>query len=244
MVSDIFRVFNYAWEFYSKKAGILALFSIPFIIAFVIALFVPTPTYLALGNLHIRTGSIPDLSFIDIVLTIFAFAISVFFVADAWTNINLLIKSKRTLVPTSSEIVSAMGEYALSIFFIFTIMVLFQFALHLITYDSPLQLWLYPLLSFLLSFFLFFVPPAVVIDRADSFTAIQLSVRMVIKKWHLVLVWAIVGLILLSGVKVAADLVVKQYAGVIVLLVNSLFILPFLIILQTQMYMEKYPLAK
>ncbi len=244
MPSDISRVFNYTWEFYSKNIGVLAIFSIPFIIAFIIALVVPTPTYLALGNLHVRTGSIPDLSFLDIILTIFAYAISVFLVADVWTNINLLIRSKRTKVPTSTEIIGGMQEHALSIFFVFTIMVLFQFALHIVTYDSSLQFWLYPLLSFILSFFLFFVPPAVVIDHADSFTAIQLSINMAIRKWYLVLIWAFLGLGLMTIFKVVLDIVLKPYSEILLLLINSLLILPFLVILQTQMYMEKYPLAK
>lgn len=244
MASDISRVFSYASDFYFRRLGILVIFSIPFVIALIIAMVVAAPTYTALGFLHNRTGSIPDLLFLDVILTVFAYAISVFLVADVWTNISLTIKSKRTLNPTASEIFSAMGEYALRIFYVFTILVLFQFALHLITYDSSLQSWLYPLLSFILGFFLFFVPPAVVIDHADTFTAIQLSITMAIKKWYLILIWAFLGLAVLSVLKLVLDIIIKPYSEIILLLINSLIILPFLIILQTQMYMEKYPLAK
>jgi hypothetical protein len=122
---------------------------------------------------------------------------------------------------------------------------LLLFIAQLLTYENPFQGWLYPLFSLALSSLLFFVPPAVVIDNSDTPTAIKRSVSMALANPHFVLLWTFISLLLLSLLKLAADFVFSNpFSGYFVLLVNSLVLLPFLTVLQTQMYMEKYPLAR
>jgi hypothetical protein len=84
-----------------------------------------------------------------------------------------------------------------------------------------------------------------VIDNSSTPDAIKRSVDMAIKNPSLILLWAIIGLIAISFVELLAfALFPSPFSGYFVLLVNSLIVLPYLIVLQTQMYMEKYPLAR
>jgi hypothetical protein len=138
-----------------------------------------------------------------------------------------------------------MGTYATRIFYISTMMLLLMFIAQLLLYENPLQPWLYPVFLFVLSGLLLFVPPAVVIDNSDTPTAIKRSAQMAIRNPHFVLLWVFVSLLGMSAVKLIADTVFSSpFSGYFVLLVNSLVVLPFLTVLQTQMYMEKYPLAR
>jgi len=243
--SSLSRTFSYAADFYLKRLGIILIFSLPFIFAFLIPVLVPAPTYTALGGVFLRTGSIPEISLTDIVITAVAYALAVFVIADTIVNINIVIRSKRTLTAITSEVVSAMGRYAGRIFAIYTIILLLLFAVQVLTYETPLKTWIYPLFGFALSYLLFFVPPAVVIDNADLGKAIATSVRMALKSPAYILIWAFTAFFSLSIVTLLSDLVfLNPYSGYFVLLVNSLVLLPFLTILQTQMYMEKYPLAR
>jgi hypothetical protein len=245
MEDEFSRTFRYALEFYFKRLGIIVVFSIPFILAFLIPALVPAPTYLALGGVFLRTGSIPELSIIDMIFTALAYAIAVFLIADTIVNINLVVRAKRTLTSIGYEVVQAMGTYATRIFYIYTMLLLLMFIAQLVTYDNPFQSWLYPIFTFLLSCLLFFVPPAVVIDNSDTPSSIRRSVSMAIQNPHFVLLWTVVALVSLSIVKILGDLIFSNpFSGYFVLLVNSLILLPFLTILQTQMYMEKYPLAR
>jgi len=245
MHDKLSRSFTYAWEFYLKRLSILITFSIPFILAFLIPVLVPAPTYLALGGVFLRTGSLPDLTILNIVFTALAYALSLFIIADTIVNINIVVRSKRTMTSITHEVLTAMGTYGTRIFYIYTMALLIMFIFQLLTYDNPIQSWIYPLFSLLLSGLLFFVPPAVVIDNSDTPSAIRRSVWMFSKNWHFVLVWAATSLALISIVKLFADLVfASPFSNYFVLLINCLFILPFLTILQTQMYMEKYPLAR
>jgi hypothetical protein len=244
-MGELSRVIRYSLLFYFRRLKLIFLFSIPFLLAFVLLLIVQAPTYQALGGLFNRTGSIPELSILDIILIGIAYIVSVFIIADTITNVNLIIKAKRTRNFTSSEVVSAIRKYASRIFYIYTIMLLMIFVVQLLLYENPFKEWIYPLFTFILSFLLFFVAPAVVIDNEHTFSAVAKSIDMALKRPGFIVAWTLIGFVLLSLLKVFADLIlpasISPYA---VLFVNSLFVLPFLIVLQTQMYMEKYPLAR
>lgn len=245
MEDEFSRTFRYAWDFYRKRLGLIIIFSIPFILAFLIPVLVPLPTYLALGGVFLRTGSLPELSMVDMAITAAAYALAVFLISDTIVNINIIVRSKRTLTTIKHEVVTAMGSYATRIFYIYTMLLLLLLITQLVTYDNPYQSWIYPLVSLALSLLLFFVPPAVVIDNSDTPTAIRRSVAMTLKNPHFALLWTFLSLLLISVVKLLGDLVFSSpYSGFFVLLVNSLIIMPFMTVLQTQMYMERYPLAR
>lgn len=245
MEDDFSRVLGYATDFYLRRLGLIVLFSLPFVAAFLIPALVPAPTYLALGGVFLRTGSIPELSLAGLLITAVGYALAVFLIADTIVNVNIIVRSKRTLTEVTQDIVGAMGTHATRIFYIYTLALLLMFIVQLLTYDNPFQSWLYPLFLLALSYLMFFVPPAVVIDHSDTPTAIRRSARMALLKPRFFIMWSLIALFSLSLVKVVADFMFSGvFAGYFVLLVNSLIVLPFLIVLQTQMYMEKYPLAR
>ncbi|MEW6748314.1 MAG: hypothetical protein AB1295_01250 [Candidatus Micrarchaeota archaeon] len=245
MEDDLSRTFRYAADFYLKRLNIIIIFSIPFVLAFLIPVLVPAPTYTALGGVFLRTGSFPELDILDIVITVVAYALAVFIISDTLVNINIVIRSKRTLTSIRHEVISAMGTYGTRIFYIYTMALLLMLIVQLMTYDNPLQPWLYPIFTLVVSGLLFFVPPAVVIDNSDTPTAIRRSAAMAIRNPHLVLLWVLLSLFCLSALKLVADIIFSSpFSGYFVLLINSLILLPFLTVLQTQMYMEKYPLAR
>lgn len=245
MADEISRMLEYAAGFYLKKVLIIALFSIPFFIAAIVPLLVPAPTYLAAGALFIRTGSLPEFSLPGIVFTIIAYAIVMFIISDTIVNINIIVRSKRTLNDTTQEMFSAMQTHALQIFVFLTLFEVLLFVVQILTFENSLQSIIYPLFAFVLSFLLFYVPPAVVIDNVGLVEAIGNSVRLAVRRPELILIWLLIAAVPLISVKFVADLLFAGiYAQYFVLLLNALVLLPFLIILQTQMYMEKYPLAR
>jgi predicted RND superfamily exporter protein len=97
---------------------------------------------------------------------------------------------------------------------------------------------------FLISLVTFYVAPAIVIDDSGIFDAIEKSMKIAFQAPLMVLAWVAIGFVALAIIKVVCDLVFGSFSGYVVLLINSLLVLPFLILLQTHMYMEKYPLAR
>ncbi len=245
MDDEISRIFKYANEFYLARLVLIVIFSIPFLVAIAILALVSAPTYQAIGAVFLRIGSIPELSLGQIAAIAIGYALAMFLIADTVVNINIIVRSKRTLTAIRTEVVSAIGSYAARIFYIYTLALLLSLIVQLLIYDNPLQSWIYPIFSLVLSFLLFFVAPAVVIDNSDTPSAIRRSVWMASRNPHLFVLWSCLALFVISVVKIVSDLLFSSpYSSYFVLLTNSLLILPYLIVLQTQMYMEKYPLAK
>lgn len=242
MDNELFRIFQYTTKFYMERIKLIIIFSIPFILSSLLLMFVPAPTYNSLGAPFLRIGSIPELSLIDLLFTGLAYIISVFIIADTIVNVNIIIRAKRTLTSIKSEIITALSKYATRIFYIYTMMLLLTFIVQLLLYNNPLQSILFPLYLLTISFLLFYVAPAVVIDNSSTADAIRRSVSSATRNPSLVAIWAISGLLVLSILSFIASYI--PFGSYLVLLINSLFILPYLIVLQTQMYMEKYPLAR
>lgn len=120
MEDEFSRTFRYAWDFYRKRLGLIVIFSIPFILAFLIPALVPAPTYVSLGGVFLRIGSIPEFSVVDLAITAIAYALAVFVISDTIVNINIIVRSKRTLTSIKHEVMQAVGSYAMRIFYIYT----------------------------------------------------------------------------------------------------------------------------
>ena len=245
MSGEFRRAFGYALDFYLKRVALVALFSIPFIIAILIANLVAAPTYLAAGALFLRTGSIPELSILDIVITVVAYALIMFIVSDTVVNLNILVRSRRTMTETTTEMILAMKTHAIRIFYILTIGLLVMLVVQLLLYDNQLGTWIYPVVTLVLWFFLSFSMPAVVIDNASTANAIEYSVRFALNRPLMVIKWMLILFVLLGVTMIFSYYTLSSpFWQNLVLLLNSIVFLPFLLILQTQLYMEKYPLAR
>ncbi len=242
---DFGKVLSYAWGFYTSRIGQITAFSIPFILALSIPALVPAPTYMALGAVFIRTGSIPELDVLAIAFTAAAYFFSLFIISDSIVNVNLVLKSRKTWTSIKKSVLMGMKKYASRIFYVYTVFLLLMFIAQLLTYSMPFQSIIYPLFVMMLGFAIFFVPPAIVIDDSDTPNSIRRAFSLATTKPLYILLWMILGLIVMSVTELIALFLLPGILGtVFILLFNSLFILPFLIVLQTTMYMEKYPLAK
>lgn len=238
------RIVDYTFMEYKRNLWLILIFSVMFIISMLSLFLAPTPTYVSLGGTFLRVGSIPELTIMDIAAIVGAYLFSIFIFADAITNINLLIKAKRTLTKIPSEIFGGAFKYALKIFFVYTIAMLVIFAVNIATFESSLHNIIYPLASFIVFMGIFFVPPAVILDDMDTFRAIATSIKALKTRWSLVIVWAILGVIAISAIEFFSFLVLGAASGkYLVIALNGLLIIPVLTIFQTQVYMEKYPLS-
>ena len=244
-VGELKRIFYYSFKFYTEKSKLLFLFSIPFLISLLLLWISAAPTYAAIGAVFLRTGSMPQLSMLDLILMTITYIVSIFIISDTIVNINLLTFSKRTLTNLKNEVLKSATTHAVRLFYIFIIMALSYFLIQLITFDTELRGVLYPLFIFIISYLTFFVPPALVMDNCDTLTAIKKSFILVLRKPILPLAWFLTSFIMLAFLEIFSFLLFPYpFSVYFIVLVNSLLFLPFLIIMQTQMYMEKYPLAR
>ncbi len=237
------KALEYSLKFYRENANFVLLFSIPFILAFLIPSLVSGPNYVALGGVFLRTGSIPEVEPVGAAITLIAYLVSMFIIAESIVNITLLIKTKRVQNNPSKELLAGMEKYGVTVFLAYTLAALLILVFQLLTFEMDYRTIVLPILMFLVSICIFFVPQAMVIDEYNLGQALDASVSMVRKKFPEVFLWMLIGTVLLTVSELVLFLLPHPIGTIAVLLVNSLVILPFLIIYQAEIYMGKYGLA-
>jgi len=234
-------ILQLSFKAYRENIRLISFFSIPSLIAFLIPAMVNTPVFSALGGSFLRTGSIPDMTGADLGVVIFGVLVSLYLVSFAIVNINLVIKSQRTGTNIKKEVLRGITGYTLNVFSLFLLGTIALLIIQLVTFEMGAQKWLAPLLSLLVWLPLFYAPAALVIDDMRPYRAAQKSVSMILSKLPYFLLWLVIAFALLALLDAAAlALLPHKMGSLAVLLLNSLLLMPFLIVLQTQIYMSKY----
>ena len=237
------RALGHAVALYREKAGFVLLFSIPFFIAMLIPSLVSGPTFISLGAVFLRTGSIPEIDPFGMAIMLIAYLVSMFLIAESIVGITLLVKTKRTQSNPTSEVIGALKKCGMTVFLAYTLAAMLILIAQLLTFDMELRGIVLPMLMLLISFGVFFVPQAMVIDGQRLGRAIDTSYSMVRRKFADVLLWMLIGTLLLTVSALILFLLPYPFGSYAVMLVNSLLVIPFLIIYQAQIYMKKYALA-
>ena len=237
------KALGYAMKLYRERTGFVLLFSLPFIVALIIPSLISGPTYISLGAVFLRTGSIPEIDPVGAAVTLAAYLVSMFLIAQSIVSITLLVKTKRTQTNPTTEVLNALRKYGLTIFLAYTLAAVLILIAQLLTFNLEFRGIILPILMLLVSFGVFFVPQAMVIDGYRLGRAIDASYSTVRKKFPDVLLWMVIGTLLLTMGELIFFLLPYPLGPYLVMLFNSLFVLPFLIIYQAQIYMKKYKLA-
>ncbi len=235
----------HTWEVYSRNFWLIVLMAIPGLFGLAIPLLVGTPSFVALGGAYLRTNSIPDLTPFSAGVMVLSLLVSLFLISFAIVNINLVIKSQRTLTQISNEVAKSATTSTLSVFWIFLMASISLLIIQLVTYEYGLQSLLAPLFSLLIGLAILFVPTAMVIDDVRPYRALQRSLNTVFSKAPLVLMWLLIALVSILAVDgVFLFVLPHPFASWLVLIVNSIFIHPYLIVLLGQIYISKYTILE
>ncbi len=242
----MFETFGHSLQVYFKYLTMILFFSIPFVIALLLPYLSPAPVFSALGGYFLRSGSLPELQLADSLIIIVISLLSLAFLSLALVAINLVVKSSRTRTKVSAEALKSLGKYTAVVLAIFVAVKVVETLILLYVIGSGVSELPVFIFSFLSTLGLFYVAPAVVLEEKKPAPAFIASYKnILIKPLHFIL-WLVVAFLLVyvvSSISFALFTETALRQGFIVL-VNSLFVLPFLVILQAQMYIAKYTLIK
>ncbi|MCD6549922.1 hypothetical protein J7K41_04445 [Candidatus Micrarchaeota archaeon] len=237
------KLLKYSVDSYKSNFRLILLFSLPFLVAFMIPILIPLPTYPAVGGIYLRTGSLPAITMLDAGIMILAYLAALYLVSFAIVNINIVIKSQRTTLNIRKEVLKSISSTALNVFLLYILFTLSLLLIQLITYTVPHRELIASVLNMLVSIPFFYAPAAMVIDELPVERALKESVSQVIKKPEFFGLWTVLGLLLVSLAEVCCDTIFGSPMNAYVsIFINSVIILPFMIVMQTQMYLAKYPI--
>lgn len=223
------------------------IFSIPFIIAFAIPLLAPLPTYITAGAIFLRSASIfvnGNISLLSLVVITISTIFSLLFLSFAFVLISLLVKSKRTHSKVGLRAFKNIETYigrVFAIFLLYTIAIVFA---NILGYFIGISALLTGIVGFFLFAILFYAPSAVVVDDKKLWRAVRDSARLVVHEPQYFLMWLVLITVIISVVDAVCIFVFSNWAGYIVLVLNSLFIVPYFVIFQAEAYMNRFRLLR
>lgn len=231
---------------YAKNIGMVVFFSIPFIIALLLPLYSAAPTYSALGGYFLRSGSMPQLTTMDMVIIAVASLFSLLLLSLAMVAINLVVKSMKAHTKVSTEVVRNLGKYTLVVFSLFLAMKIIETGILVCTVTNDFSELPVYIFSFIASLGLFFAAPAVVLEEKKPVPALISSYKHIMKKPLHLVAWLVIAFLMAAAVMFLSYALLDMLAisrfvtQLIVVLINSLIVLPLLIIFAAEIYISKY----
>lgn len=240
------NVLSYAVETYFGKLGLLILFSISFVIALLIPIFVSLPAYTAIGGIFVRTSSIfVSLSPASAALIIASTIFSMLFLSFAIVAINVIVKHSRTRTRIRHEVMDGLEKYTGRVFVVLLFYTAIVMAANLLSYSSGASGVATAVVGLIFIPLFFYAPPSIVIDESGIWHSMKASAMFFFRRFDYFLLWIALAFVIISVFDLifitASGTLVSMYA---MLVFDSLFILPFLVVLQSQMYMKRFALLK
>ncbi len=239
------NVLSDSFHTYRSNLKLVLLFSIPFIIASLIPLFAPFPTYISAGAIFLRNSSIfLNLNFISLAVIIAAFFLSLLFISFAFVAINLIVKSKRTHTKASSRVLKGIEKYTVNVLIVLLIYSIVLSIASVLGYMAGIQALITGIVGFFGFVFVFYAPSAIVMEDKKIIRSMIDSVRLVVSAPQYFLLWLVLLVVIISLLDSVFIITVAQISRYIMLVITSLFILPYFVILMTESYMKKFPILR
>lgn len=235
-----------AWETYAKNIRLVLLFSIPFIIAFLIPLLAPLPTYISSGAIFLRSASIfLNINALGLAVIIISVFLSLLFLSFAFVAISLIVKAERTFTRNPAAVIRGIEKYTGRVFAVLLAYAFILTIVNILGFFLNLEGILTPAVGFFLFMAIFYAPTAIVIDNKPIGAALNKSLELVAKSPQYFLLWVAVLVLVVAVVDfVAIHATGTLLSSYVMLVVNSIFILPYFVIFQAEAYMKRFSMLR
>lgn len=237
-------VVEFAWKTFKNNLSLLLVFSVSFLLGFLIPIIASTPTYNAIGGVFLRFMSIPEMNYIDAIFMAIAFLISNYFISFGIVATNLIVKKERMMINLTREILNSISKYTAVIFMVFVFLFVVNAAVQILLTELQAPYWLSAIIFLAIYLPSFYIGPAIVIDEMKPFHALLASADHIKKYPMRIVKWVAGGLAMLFATTYVSYFVAPAYFQWITILINSFLIIPFLLVYQSHSYLEKYGILK
>ncbi len=240
------NILKYTAKTYVANIYLILLSSLSFIIAFLVPLFASFPTYNDMGGVFLRTGSIfLNLNPFNTAIIVIAALFSLLFLSFAIVAINIVVKHSRTQTRIRSEVIRGLEKYT---GMVFMVLLLFTFIIAIVdalTFSTGYSGIITAVVALLLTPFFFYTPSSIVVDDCKLGKAFGSGLKFFRKRPDYFVAWMAIAIILIT----LFDFIFIAVAGTIIsryamLVFSSVFILPFLVLLQGELYVSRFKLLK
>ncbi len=237
-------VVELAWKTFKNNLGLLLVFSVSFLLGFLMPIVASTPTYNAIGGVFLRFMSLPEMTALDAVFIAVAFLVSNYFISFGIVAANLIVKKERMMINLTREALNSISKYTAVVFMVFVFLFMINAAVQVALAELQAPYWISAIIFILIYLPSFYIGPAIVIDELKPFHALKVSAKHIKMRPMRVVKWVIAGLAMLFITTYVSYLIAPAYFQWITILINSFLIIPFLLVYQSHCYLEKYGILK
>ncbi len=240
------NVLSRTWNSYTSNLQLVLLSAVALIIAFLVPVFASLPTFNDLGGVFLRTSSIYlNLNIFNSAVIIVSFLFSLVFISFALVMINVIAKHSRTRTKVKTEVIRSLERFTGMVFVALLIYSILVFAADVLSYGTGYSAPITAIVALVLTPLIFYAPSSIVIDEKGLLRAMRASMAFFFKKFDYFLLWLVVAILLFTVLDFvfihALGTVASRYA---MLIVSSVFLLPFLMLMQGEMYLNRFGLLK
>lgn len=239
-------VFGHAISTYFSNIYLILLSSISFIIAFLIPAFASFPTYNDAGAVLLRTGSVfLNLNPFNTAVIVVAVFFSLLFLSFAMVAINIVVKHSRTQTTIKSAVIRGIEKYTSKVFIILLIATVIIVLANILSYNSGYAGVVTALVALVITPFVFYAPSSIVIDDSKLVRSVRASLKFFTSRFDYFIAWLVIAIVLITVFDfIFITVSGTALSGYAMLIFSSLFILPFLVLLQGELYMSRFKLLK
>ena len=237
---------HYSIETYRKNARLILLFSLSFLIAFAIPVLAAFPTFSDAGAILIRTSSLFyfNITPLSASVIILASVFSLLFLSFAMVSINVIVKHGRMHVRVSAEVLKGIEKYTGRIFVVLSLFTFAIFASEILTYGiRPVGL-ITAIVGLALTPFVFYAPASIVMEDSRISKALKRSARFFVSGFGYFLVWLAVAIVSITLIDLLFIVAVPAFSEYLAIIVNSILVMPFLVVFQSEAYLKKFPMMR
>ncbi len=208
--------------------------------------FAAFPTYNDAGGIFLRTASIfSNMSLLSSAVIIVALFFSLLFLSFAIVAINVVVKHSRVQRKITREVIQGLEKYTSKVFIVLLLLSAVIVLADMLSFGTGYSGIITSLAILAITPFVFYAPASIVIDENRILRSLKASVSFFFRRFDYFLLWLFLAIVLITFFDfvfiAASGTVYSRYA---LLVFNSLFILPFLVVLQSEMYMKRFRLLK
>ncbi len=239
------NILTEAWRTYSKNIKIVLLFSIPFIISFLIPILAPMPSYITAGGIFLRTtGMFINANLVTYAEVVIADFFSLLFLSFAFVAISLIVKAEKTHNAIPSRVLRETEAYTGRVFlvmlFYIALLAVANFAGYFMGFESALT----AIVGFFAFMAIFYAPTGIVMDNKPIARSIKDSTKQVLKQPQYFILWFVLIALVVSALDAVLIPLLGLLSAYALLLINALLVVPYFVILQTHAYMRKYSIFR
>jgi len=238
--------FDKSVKTYKMHYDAAILFGMPLLLSMVLLVLFPYPTFTSLGAVFLRIVNIGELGAVGIGITALILMISVALIGITISAISLIVKEERVGHKTRySLFMEAIKEYSVGISVFYLAVFVLLAGMQLLAFMWDLDTVVFSMVSLVISYVVFFVPFAMVIDDYNMGRAMGAAWNHLRTKPFDPLKWFVIIMVANLAIVFLLQLVMDyQLAKGIATFINGLIILPFMIIYGAHMYVDKYPMTR